>query len=155
MYLTPRAHWEILNWWNQSLCNQLSIRGRGLPPQQLRLHSGKLGLKRPATINQSLNPEISQLTSQLAKSDQSEETVQRVACQISSPAFKHTQRVEFTGAAEGDDQQEAADQTADDGCCNDSGGNDDGATFLIAAVTTVVLRVANPRLKHTAVVLQR
>lgn len=55
MYLTPRTHWKILNWWDQPLCNQLTVRGRGLPPQQLRLHSGNLRLKRPATTSQRLN----------------------------------------------------------------------------------------------------
>ena len=75
--------------------------------------------------------------------------------QISSPALKHAQRVEFAGAAESNDQEEATDQATDDGGCNDSGGNNDGTTFLIAAVTTVVLCIANPRLKYTSIILQR
>lgn len=73
----------------------------------------------------------------------------------SSPAFEHAQRVQLAGAAKRNDQQEAADEAADDGGCNDSGGNDDRTALLVAAVTTVVLCVTHPRLKHTAVILQR
>lgn len=72
-----------------------------------------------------------------------------------SPALKHAQRVEFTGAAKGNDEQEATDQAADDGSGDDSGGDNDRTALLVAAVTTVVLSVANPRLKHTAVILKR
>lgn len=72
-----------------------------------------------------------------------------------SPSFKHAQRVEFAGAAEGYDQQEAADEAADDSGGDDSGGNDDGTALLVAAIAAVVLSVTDPRLKHTAVVLQR
>ena len=73
----------------------------------------------------------------------------------SSPAFKHAQRVEFAGAAEGNDQQEATDEAADDSSRDDSGGDDDGTALLVTTVSTVVLSVANPRLKHAAVILQR
>lgn len=72
-----------------------------------------------------------------------------------SPAFEHAQGVELAGAAEGDDQQEAADEAADHRGSDDPSGNNDGAAVLIAAVATVVLRVTNPRLKDTAVILQK
>lgn len=71
-----------------------------------------------------------------------------------SPAFEHAQRVQLAGAAEGDDQQEAADEAADHRRRDDPGGDDDGAALLVAAVAAVVLRVTNPRLKDTAVILQ-
>lgn len=72
-----------------------------------------------------------------------------------SPAFEHAQRVQLARAAEGYDQEEATDEAADDGGCDDSRGDDDRTTLLVAAITAVILRVANPRLKHTAVILQR
>ncbi|KAF3833404.1 hypothetical protein F7725_024608 [Dissostichus mawsoni] len=65
-------------------------------------------------------------------------------------ATNQRQRVEFAGAAERDDEQQTADQTPDDSSSDHSGGNDHWTALLIAAVATVVLRIAHPRLKHTA-----
>lgn len=70
------------------------------------------------------------------------------------PALKHAKRVQFAGAAEGDDQQKPTDETADDGGGDDSGRNNDGTTLLITAIATIVLSIAHPRLKDAAVILQ-
>lgn len=48
LYLISRAHWEVLHRGDQPLGDQLTIGGRGFPPQKLRLHTGELSLEGPA-----------------------------------------------------------------------------------------------------------
>lgn len=64
------------------------------------------------------------------------------------PVFPGPERVQFAGAAHGDDQQESTDQAAH--CCrgDDLAGQDDGAVELIGAVLTIHLAVTAPALKH-------
>ncbi len=65
------------------------------------------------------------------------------------PVLPGTERVQFTGAAHGDNQQKPTDQAAH--CCrsDDLAGEDDGAVQLVCSVLTVHLAVAAPALKHT------
>lgn len=73
---------------------------------------------------------------------------------VSTPAFKHAQRVQLASATKGNDQKEAADEAADDGGSDDSGRNNNGTALLVAAVAAVILRITHPGLEHTAVILQ-
>lgn len=65
------------------------------------------------------------------------------------PVLPGPERVQFTGAAHGDDQQKPADQAAHRCRGDDLAGQDDGAVELVCPVLTVHLAVAAPALKHT------
>lgn len=67
------------------------------------------------------------------------------------PVLPGPERVQFAGAAHGDDQQQPADQAAHRCRGDDLAGQDDGAVELIRSVLTVHLSITAPALKHTPV----
>lgn len=72
-----------------------------------------------------------------------------ISCTKYLPVFPCAERVQFTGAAHGDDQQKPTHQAAH--CCrgDDLAGQDDGAVELVCSVLAVHLAVAAPALEHT------
>lgn len=64
------------------------------------------------------------------------------------PVLPGPERVQFAGAAHGNDKEESTDQAAYRCRGDDLAGQDDSAVELICAVFTIHLAVTAPALKH-------